>query len=60
MMSSSVEISIMPMLIPDCVGIAEHGYGLPFSDANAVREFANVFTRIPKAATEKLPRYQPR
>ena len=51
MMSSSTEISTMPMLMPAFRGIAKHGYGLPRNPAKAVREFANVFTRIPNHAT---------
>ena len=51
MMSSSTEISNMPMLMPAFSGIAKHGYGLPRNPANAVREFANVLTRIPNHAT---------
>ena len=31
-------------------------YGLPRSELNAAREFANVLTRIPKNATSVLPR----
>ena len=50
-MSSSTEISNMPMLMPAFSGIAKHGYGLPRNPANAVREFANVLTRIPNHAT---------
>jgi len=45
------EISNMPMLMPAFSGIAKHGYGLPRNPANAVREFANVLTRIPNHAT---------
>ena len=55
MITSSTEISIMPMLMPDCSGIDEHGNALPVSAANDVRELANVFTRMPNAATKKLP-----
>ena len=52
MISSSTLISIMPMLMPGAQrnGIAI-GYGLPRSPANAVRELANVFTRMPNQAT---------
>ncbi len=51
MMSSSTEISNMPMLIPALRGISEIAYGLPRRPANAVRELANVLTRIPNHAT---------
>ena len=51
MISSSTEIRAMPMLMPAFNGMAKHGYGLPRNPANAVREFAKVFTRIPNHAT---------
>ncbi len=51
MMSSSTEISIMPMDMPASSGIWYTGYGLPGRDAKAVRELAKVFTRIPNHAT---------
>ena len=51
MISSSTEISSMPMLMPAFSGISEIAYGLPRNAANAVREFANVLTRIPNHAT---------
>ena len=51
MMSSSTEISNMPMLMPAFSGISEMGYGLPRRPANAVRELAKVLTRIPNQAT---------
>ncbi len=44
-------ISIIPMLMPAFSGIALQGYALPVKLANAVRELANVFTRIPNHAT---------
>ncbi len=49
-------MSTVPMLMPASSGIAITGYGLPRSDANAAREFANVLTRMPKKATSVLPR----
>ncbi len=49
--SSSTLISNMPMLIPAFRGIAWLGYGLPVRLANAVRELAKVFTRMPNHAT---------
>ena len=49
--SSSTEINSMPMLMPAFSGMAYTGYGLPRNPANAVLEFANVFTRIPNHAT---------
>ena len=49
--SSSTLISIMPMLMPASSGIWDMGYGLPRSPANAVRELAKVFTRMPNQAT---------
>ena len=51
MMNSSTLMSSMPMLIPASSGIACSGYGLPLRLANAMREFANVFTRMPNHAT---------
>ena len=51
MMSSSTDISNMPMLMPAFSGIAMMGYGLPRNPANAVRELAKVLTRIPNHAT---------
>src|SRR5215212_9023394 len=51
MITSSVEISSMPMDIPARSGIEYVGNGLPRSDANAVREFANVLMRMPNHAT---------
>ena len=51
MMSSSTEISNMPMLMPAFSGIAKQGYGLPLNPACAVRELANVLTRMPNQAT---------
>ena len=51
MISSSTEISIMPMHMPASSGIWYTGYGLPGSQANAVRELAKVFTRMPNHAT---------
>src|SRR5512142_2876222 len=53
---SSVEISTVPMLMPASSGIEYVPYGLPRSDENAAREFANVLTRMPKKATSELPR----
>ena len=44
-------ISSIPMLIPALSGMAYTGYGLPSRLANAVRELANVLTRIPNHAT---------
>ena len=44
-------MSIMPMDMPAFSGMSYVGYGLPRSDANAEREFANVFTRMPNHAT---------
>ncbi len=49
--SSSTLISSIPMLMPAFSGIAWFGYGFPVRLANAVREFANVFTRMPNQAT---------
>ena len=51
MMNNSTLMSSMPMLIPASSGIACSGYGLPVRLANAIREFAKVFTRIPNHAT---------
>ena len=49
--SSSTLMSIMPTLIPASSGILLMGNGFPCNPANAVREFANVFTRMPNHAT---------
>ena len=51
MISNSTLISIIPMLMPASSGIWYTGYGLPGREANAVRELANVFTRMPNHAT---------
>src|SRR5208282_2053498 len=51
MMSSSMEMSAMPMLMPALSGMAMQGYGLPRKPAKAVRELAKVLTRIPNQAT---------
>ena len=48
---SSTLISIMPMLMPDRRGIWKMGKALPRRLANAVRELANVLTRMPNHAT---------
>ena len=53
--SSSRLISTMPMLMPDFIGIRCTGSGLPSSAANAVRELAKVFTRMPNQATAYEP-----
>ena len=50
--SSSIEISIMPMLMPAFRGTLKARYGLPPSAAHAPREFASVFTRMPNHATK--------
>src|SRR3982074_2538041 len=50
MITSSTEISIMPIDMPALSGMSYVGYGLPRSDANADRELANVFTRMPNHA----------
>ena len=50
--SSSIEISIMPMLMPDFSGTLNARYALPPSEAYAVREFASVFNRMPNHATK--------
>jgi hypothetical protein len=44
-------ISIIPMLMPAFKGIELQGHALPVRLANAVREFAKVFTRMPNHAT---------
>jgi hypothetical protein len=44
-------MSSIPMLIPALSGISWPGNGLPVRLAKAVREFANVLTRIPNHAT---------
>jgi len=49
--SNSTEISNMPMLMPAFSGMANSGYGLPRNPAKAVRELANVLTRMPNHAT---------
>ena len=51
MMNSSTLMSSMPMLIPASSGIECSGYGFPRRLANAIREFANVLTRMPNHAT---------
>jgi len=45
--NSSTEISIMPTLMPERIGMSWQAYGLPRSDANAVRLLAKVLTRMP-------------
>jgi hypothetical protein len=50
-MNSSTLMSIMPTLMPDCRGIVEIGNGIPRRPANAARELAKVFTRMPNHAT---------
>ena len=55
MISSSTETSSMPMLMPACSGMSIAREGLAVSAAKAVRELAKVLTRMPNAATEKLP-----
>ena len=49
--NNSTLMSIMPMLMPAFSGIAYTGYGSPLRLANAVRELAKVFTRMPNQAT---------
>ena len=49
--NNSTLINSIPMLMPACNGMLYQGYGLPRRLANAVREFANVFTRMPNHAT---------
>jgi hypothetical protein len=51
MMNNSTLMSSMPMLIPASSGIECSGYGRPFRLANAMRELAKVFTRMPNHAT---------
>ncbi len=51
MITSSMLMSIMPMLMPAFRGIELQGQALPVKLANAVREFAKVFTRMPNQAT---------
>ena len=51
MITSSMLISIMPMLMPAFSGIELQGQALPVRLANAVRELAKVFTRMPNQAT---------
>ena len=55
MMNSSTLISSMPMLMPASSGIECSGYGFARRLANAIREFANVLTRMPNQATPTLP-----
>ena len=55
-MISSTQMSSTPMLMPACSGISYTASGLPRSDANAVRLFANVFMRMPNHATPYEPR----
>jgi hypothetical protein len=54
-MNSSRLMSTMPIDMPERSGIRCRGSGLPASDAKAVRELANVFTRMPNHATEYEP-----
>jgi hypothetical protein len=51
MTNSSMLMSSIPTLIPAFRGIANTGCALPARLANAVREFAYVFTRMPNHAT---------
>jgi len=52
---SSRLMRTMPIDIPDFIGMRCTGSGRPRSEANAVREFANVLTRMPNHATEYEP-----
>ena len=54
-MSSSVLMSTMPTDMPDFMGMRCTGTGSPASDACAVRELANVLTRMPNHATPYEP-----
>ena len=51
MMSSSTEMSAIPMLIPARSGMAWSWNGLPVRLANAVRALASVLIRMPNQAT---------
>ena len=53
--TNSSEIKKSPTLIPARSGIFTMSQGLPLRDANAVREFAYVFIRIPYQATAYEP-----
>jgi len=55
MMKSSIEMSTMPMDMPDFMGMACRGRGRPRNAAKAVREFAKVLMRIPYHATAYEP-----
>jgi hypothetical protein len=52
---SSTLIRTIPIDMPDFIGIRCIGSGRPRREANAVREFANVLTRMPNHATEYEP-----
>src|SRR5512138_3762626 len=56
MSTSSTEMSSMPMDMPDFMGIAMVGKGLPRRLTNAVRELAKVLMRMPNHATATEPR----
>ena len=51
MHASSTQTSSRPMLMPACNGMNSVFSELPFSEANAAREFAVVLIRIPNHAT---------
>ena len=55
MISSSVEISSIPMEMPDFIGMAYTGNDLPCSEAKAVRLLARVLMRMPNQATPNEP-----
>ncbi len=55
MMNNSVEISSMPMEMPDFIGMAYTGNALPSKEANAVRLLASVLMRMPNQATPYEP-----
>ena len=52
---NSIHTNITPMLIPAFKGIFKRLSGFFSNEANAIRELASVFIRIPKAATEYDP-----
>jgi len=57
--TSSILISIIPMLMPAFNGMELQGYALPVRLANAVRELANVFHADAEPSDARsCPRYR--